>query len=68
MVSIIKMFKKRIKNLKEKIPTDILSFVDNSLLISQEKSYDLFLSFFFYSYNIMFKILLDFGVTGLSLS
>jgi len=26
---IIKTFKKRIKNLKENIPTDILSFVDN---------------------------------------
>jgi len=35
------------KNLKEKIPTDILSFVDDSLLISQEKSYDLFPSSFF---------------------
>jgi len=31
---IIKTFKKRIKNLKEKIPTNILSFVDDSLLIS----------------------------------
>jgi len=30
----MKMFKKRIKNLKEKIPTNILSFVDNGLLIS----------------------------------
>jgi len=38
---IIKTFKKRIKSLKEKIPTDILSFVNDSLLISQEKNYDL---------------------------
>jgi len=36
---------KRIKNLKNKIPSDILSFVDDSLLISQEKSYNLFLFF-----------------------
>jgi len=46
MASIIKTFKKRIKNLKEKIPIDILSFVDNGLLISQKKSYDFSLSFF----------------------
>jgi len=59
MASIIKTFKKRIKNLKEKIPSNILSFVDDGLLISQEKSYDLFSSFLLYSYNIMFRILLD---------
>jgi len=34
LAPVIKTFKKRIKNLKENIPTDILSFVDNSLLIS----------------------------------
>ena len=56
---IIKIFKKRIKNLKEKIPIDILFFVDDSLLISQKKSYDLFLFFFLYNHNIMAKILLD---------
>jgi len=59
MVPIIKTFKKRIKNLKEKIPTDILSFVDNGLLISQEKSYNLSSSFLLCSYNIMSKILLN---------
>ena len=59
---IIKTFKKRIKNLKESIPTDILSFVDNSLLISQEKSYALSSSFLLCSYNIMSKILLDSGL------
>ena len=56
---IIKIFKKRIKNIKEKIPIDILFFVDDSLLISQKKSYDLFLFFFLYNHNIMAKILLD---------
>jgi len=56
---IIKTFKKRIKNLKENILTDILSFVDNGLLISQEKSYFLFSFFLLCSYNIMSKILLD---------
>ena len=59
---IIKTFKKRIKNIKENILTNILSFVDNSLLISQEKSYLLSSSFLLYSYNIMSKILLDAGL------
>jgi len=45
MAPIIKTFKKRIKNLKEKISTDILFFVDNGLVISQKKSYDLSSSF-----------------------
>jgi len=59
MAPIIKTFKKRIINLKEKIPTDLLFFVNNSLFISQEKSYDLSSFFLLCSYNIMFKILLD---------
>jgi len=42
---ILKTFKKKRKNLKEKIPTDILSFVDNRLLISQEVPFSLL---FFY--------------------
>ena len=61
MASIIKKFKKRIKNLKDKIPTDILSFVDDGLLISQ-KSYELSFSFLLCSYHIMSKILLDTGL------
>jgi len=59
LAPIIKTFKKRIKNLKENIPTNILSFVDDSLLISQEKSYALSSSFLLCSYNIMSKILCD---------
>jgi len=62
LVLIIKTFKKRIKNLKENILTDILSFIDNSLLISQEKSYSLSSSFLLCSYNIMSKILFDAGL------
>jgi len=53
---------KHSKNLKENIPTDILSFVDDGLLISQEKSYSLSSSFLLCSYNIMSKILLDAGL------
>ena len=62
LAPIIKTFKKRIKNLKENILTNILSFVDDSLLISQEKSYSLFSSFLLCSYNIMSKILLNAGL------
>jgi len=62
LTPVIKTFKKRIKNLKENIPTDILSFVDNGLLISQEKSYSLSSSFLLCSYNIMSKILIDTGL------
>ena len=62
MAPIIKTFKKRIKNLKDKIPTNILLFVDNGLLISQKKNYELSSFFLLYSYNIMSKILLDVGL------
>jgi len=61
LAPIIKTFKKRIKNLNKEIPTDILSFVDNGLLISQEKSYSLFNFFLLCSYNIVSKILIDTG-------
>jgi len=62
LAPVIKIFKKRLKTLKENIPTDILSFVDDSLLISQEKSYSLSSSFLLYSYNIMSKILIYAGL------
>jgi len=62
LLSIIKTFKKRIKNLKENIPANILSFVDDGLLISQEKSYSLSSSFLLCSYNIISKILLNVGL------
>jgi len=62
LVPIIKTFKKKIKNLKKKISTDILFFIDNSLLISQEKSYELFSTFLLSSYNMISKILSDTGL------
>jgi len=62
LAPIIKTFKKRIKNLKENIPTDILSFIDNGLLILQEKSYELSSTFLLSSYNIISKILSDAGL------
>jgi len=62
LAPIIKTFKKRIKNLNKEIPTDILLFVDNRLLISQEKSYSLSNSFLLCSYNITSEILIDAGL------
>jgi len=62
LAPVIKIFKKRLKTLKENIPTDILSFMDDSLLISQKKSYLLSSSFLLCSYNIMSKILIDAGL------
>jgi len=62
LTPIIKTFKKRIKNLKEKIHTDILSFVDDGLLISQEKSYELSSAFLLSSYNMISKIFSDAGL------
>jgi len=62
LAPVIKIFKKRLKNLKENILTDILSFVDDGLLISQEKSYLLSSSFLLCSYNIISKILIDAGL------
>ena len=62
LASIIKISKKRIKNLNKEILTDTLSFVDDGLLISQEKSYFLSNSFLLCSYNIISKILIDSGL------
>jgi len=59
----IKIFQKCLKNLKEKIPTDILSFVDDGLLISQEKSFELSSAYLTCSYNIISNILKDAGLT-----
>jgi len=56
---IIRTFKNRVNNLGKKIPLDILSFVDDRLLVFQEKSYKLSSAYLLCSYNIMFKLLLD---------
>jgi len=62
MAPIIKTFKRRVKNLQDEIPTDVLSFVDDGLLVSQEKSYEISSAYLLCSYNIMSKILLDTGL------
>ena len=44
-----------------KIPVSILSFVDNSLIIAQNKSLDISNSYFFCSYNVLSKLLDSFS-------
>ena len=50
----------RFKNLK--IPTSILSFVDDGLFIIQNKSFNISNSHLFCSYNILSKLLDSFGL------
>ena len=45
-----------------KIPISILSFVDDSLLVAQSKSFSISNSLFFYSYNIISSLLVKFGL------
>ena len=50
---IFHIFEKRAKNIISNISVLFLSFVDNSLFISQEKIYEKSNTLFFYSYNII---------------
>ena len=50
----------RLKNLK--IPISILSFVDDGLVITQNKSFDISNSHLFCSYNVLSKLLDSFGL------
>jgi len=45
-----------------KIPIPILSFMDDGLIIAQNKSIDISNTHLFYSYNILSKLLIDFGL------
>ena len=54
------IFEKHTNNLK--ILISFLSFVDDSLLVSQEKSFEKTNLFLFYSYNIIFSLLDHFGL------
>ena len=51
---------KKSKNLK--IPVSFLSFVDNGLFISQEKSFDKMNTHLFCSYNVISSLLEQFGL------
>jgi len=54
------ILEKRLKNLK--IPISIISFIDDGLLISQDKSFDMSDLHLFCSYNIMSNLLDKFGL------
>ena len=54
------ILEKHLKNLK--IPISILSFVDDGLIITQNKSLDISNSYLFCSYNVLSKLLDSFGL------
>ena len=54
------ILEKHLKNLK--IPISILSFVDNGLIIAQNKSIDILNAHLFCSYNVLSKLLVNFGL------
>jgi len=60
---IFHIFEKRSKDLLPNISVSVLSFVDDSLFISQEKSYKKLNAHLFYSYNIISNILNQFRLT-----
>ena len=57
---LIYIIEKRFKNLN--LPISILSFVDDSLFIAQNKSFSISNSHLFCSYNILFNLLNSFGL------
>ena len=58
--SFLYILEKRLKNLK--IPISIIYFVDDGLLISQDKSLDVLISCLFCSYNVVTNLLDKFGL------
>jgi len=56
------ILEKRLKNLK--IPISIISFVDDGLFISQDKSLEVSNACLFYSYNVMSNLLDKFGLVA----
>jgi len=54
------ILEKHLKNLK--IPISILSFIDNGLIIAQNKSINISNAHLFCSYNVLSKLLVDFGL------
>ena len=58
--SLLYILEKHLKNLK--IPISIISFVDDGLFISQDKSFDISNSHLFCSYNVITNLLDKFGL------
>ena len=56
------IFEKRTKNLSIPILVSILSFVNNGLFVSQEKSYEKSNIVFYYSYSIISSLFNQFGL------
>ena len=54
------ILERRLKNLK--IPISILSFIDDGLIIAQNKPIDISNTHLFCSYNVLSKLLIDFGL------
>jgi len=54
------ILEKRLKNLK--IPISILSFIDDGLIVAQNKSLDMSNAHLFCSYNVLSKLLDNFGL------
>jgi len=62
ITSIFYLFEKCTKNLEISLLVSLLLFVDDSLLISQEKSYKNSLAILTYSYSIIFCLFTVFGL------
>ena len=58
--SFLYILEKHLKNLN--IPISIISFMDNGLIISQNKLIDISNSYLFCSYNVLTKLLNKFGL------
>jgi len=58
--SFLYILENHLKNLN--IPMSIIFFIDDGLFIFQNKLFDIYNSFFFYSYNVMTKLLDKFGL------
>ena len=59
---ILKTYQKCLKNTNKEIPTNILSYINNGLIISQEKSFECSLSFLIDSYSVISNLLKDSGL------
>jgi len=59
---ILKTYQKHLKNTNKEIPTNILSYVDNGFIISQEKSFECSSSFLIDSYSVISNLLKDSGL------
>jgi len=59
---IFHIFEKRSKNLLTPIPVSILSFVNDRLFVSQQKSYEKSNASLFYSYSIISSLFNQFGL------